>query len=222
LLVGANALPYPRQPEAINLGNFYIIVEAILFLLLVIFMFIRFIRLLKDWSSWYTALSLFVFAVFQLAVCVAFESQTIFGTSDAFGMLLSMIGYAGLPILVVNLIGLLRVCFEKPGSNSVIASASLVTCSLFLTALSGVVGFYRHMWLINGEWTQIWIATWSTVFFCLAWVAPIRFLRAHSKSNHGDAKAAGGIIRLSTRTVTFIITEIQVASAILVMQLAAI
>jgi hypothetical protein len=233
LLVRARALPYPTSPEAISLRTAYIVIEAIFFLLLVAYLLIRYVKWPKDWIAWYTALSLIIFALYQLAVFAAFEAKTLFESDAGFVVLMRLIGWAAFPLLILSMISLLRVCFTKISWRAVIASASLVVSSLFFTVLSGVVGVVQMpsglFWHpdaalneVTGVGGQNWIAIWSTLIFILAWVMPVRFaLREMRGARNQWAKPEGTnrIAGLSTPTVTIIITIIQVTCVLAFVQL---
>ncbi len=218
LLVGAHLLPHPVSPEAINLGNAYIVLEAVFFLIVVGIVLVRWIRIPRDWISWYTALSLLVLGIYQLAVFCAFAAETCFGYAEPFWVLLALIGYGAFPLLVLNVLCLLRVCWAETGWRSVIASTALVVSSFFLVVLSGIVGLFQiphgGFWLgDNGVSGSLWIQIWSTLLFGLAWVAPIRFLlfgSASQKVGTGIALSPGVTqSKRSTRIATLIVTIIQ-------------
>jgi hypothetical protein len=88
----------------------------------------------------------------------------------------------------------------KVGWNTVITSTSLVVGSLFLTVLSGVIGVVQipnsGFWLSMNHGGALWIASWSTIIFGLAWVSPIRFAHAETRGERTletESEDAGGI-----------------------------
>jgi hypothetical protein len=220
LLVSAHLLPYSDAPEAMNFGNAYIVLEALLFLILIGFALVRWIKIPRDWVTWYAALSLLIFGLYQLAVFGAFEAKTLFGSDQAFVALLWLIIYAAFPLLVLSLICLVRVCLAKPQWQSVVASTSLVVSSLFLVVLSGVVGTaqisHSGFWLSGNRGGQPWIVMWSTLFLGLAFIAPIRFFVPDSR---GQGVEEGTDGKLSSRTVTILITLIQLLCVLAFIQI---
>jgi len=135
--------------------------------------------------------------LFQLTVFAAFGAKTFFDADVGFHALLELICVAAFPLLILSLPSLLPVCIAKVGWNTVLTSTSLVVGSLFLTVLSGVIGVVQipnsGFWLSMNHGGAFWIAAWSIIIFGLAWVSPIRFARAETRSLDSKSESASGI-----------------------------
>jgi len=202
-LVMAGVLPYPISPEAVSFQNCYIVIEAILFLLLIAVLLIRYVRFPKDWVSWYATGSLLIFGLFQLTVFAAFGAKTLFDSDVGFHALLELIAWAAFPLVILSLLSLLLVCMAKVGWNTVLTSTSLVVGSLFLTVLSGVIGVVQipnsGFWLSMNHGGALWIASWSNIIIGLAWVSPIRFARAESRGERTHETKSEGASGIASR-----------------------